>query len=170
MEICLAGIARKKQSFNLLETIDIVGGGFDLKSPVEAVFKFSQQAENVYTMFGSMNTLVETACNRCGKLISIALDQHFEYVLRVEEEPVYSDDYQCSDEECDTLFLTEASLDSNEILREQILLAVPLRQLCDYSCKGLCKKCGINLNDNKCQCGEINENSPFAILKTLQKK
>lgn len=170
MEIRLADIARKKQSFNLLETIDIVGCGFELKSPVEAIFKFSQQAENVYAMFGSMKALVETACNRCGKVIPIALDQHFEYVLRVEEEPAYSDEYQCNDEECDTLFLPEASLDSNEILREQILLAMPLRQLCDYSCKGLCEKCGISLNDKKCQCGEINENSPFAILKTLQKK
>lgn len=170
MEIRLADIVRKKQSFSLLEAIDIVDSGFELKSPIEAVFKFSQQAENVFAMTGSMKALVETACDRCGKLVSIALDQHFDYVLRVEEEPAYSDDYQCNDEECDTLFLADASLDSHEILREQILLALPLRQLCDYSCKGLCGKCGIDLNDKKCQCGESNENSPFAILKTLQKK
>ena len=170
MEIHLTDVVRKKQSFNTSEVIEIVDGGFELKAPVGGQFKVSQQADNVYTMSGSLKALVETACNRCGKLIAVDLDEHFEYVLRVEEEPGHSAEYQCSDEDCETLFLAEASLDSSEILREQILLTMPLLQLCSDSCKGLCKKCGVNLNNKKCQCGEINENSPFAILKTLQKK
>lgn len=170
MEIHLADVVRRKQLFNTSEVIEIFDGGFELKASVDAAFKVSQQTDNVYTMSGNLKALAETACNRCGKLIPIDIDEHFEYVLRVEDEPVHSSEYQCSDEDCEALFLAEASLDSDEILREQILLAIPLLQLCNDSCRGLCKKCGVNLNKKKCQCGEINENSPFAILRTLQKK
>lgn len=170
MEIHLADTVRRNQSLNLLETVDIVGEGFDLKTPVDALFKVEKQADNVYTLSGNLKVLVETACGRCGKLIPIDLDQHFEYVLRIEEEPEHSTEYQCSDDDCETLFLAGDVLESNEILAEQVLLAIPLRKLCHDSCKGLCEKCGIDLNHKKCQCGENNENSPFSILKTLQKK
>lgn len=170
MEMHLADIVRRNQSLNLLETVDIVDGGFELKTLVEAVFKVDKQADNVYTLSGNLNVLAETACSRCGKLFPIDLGQHFEYVLRIGEEPEHSTEYQCSDDDCETLFLAEAVLESNEVLAEQILLAIPLRQLCNDSCKGLCEKCGIDLNHKKCQCGESNESSPFSILKTLQKK
>ncbi len=168
MEIHLADAAKINKPLNTSEILENVGGGFELKVPVDAEFRIHQQAADVYSMSGSLKALAETACNRCGKLTPVVLEQHFKYVLRVEAEPDLSTEYQCSDEDCETLFLAESSLDSHEILREQILLAIPLRQLCNESCKGLCKKCGVNLNNKKCQCGEINENSPFAILKTLQ--
>jgi uncharacterized protein len=84
--------------------------------------------------------------------------------------PELAAEYQCSDKDLETLYLTEASVESKDIVSEQLLLALPAHRLCKTGCKGLCKRCGVDLNNEKCQCEENNTNSPFAILKTLQKK
>ena len=60
-------------------------------------------------------------------------------------------------------------VETSEILSEQLLLSLPAHHFCDEACKGLCDRCGVNLNEKQCKCRETNENSPFAVLKQLQK-
>ena len=52
-----------------------------------------------------------------------------------------------------------------EMLREQIILAVPMHPLCEESCQGLCPVCGQNRNVKQCGCQEARPESPFAVLK-----
>jgi len=78
-------------------------------------------------------------------------------------------EHHCSDDDYDVLYLSDSVIESTDILREQLLLALPVSSVCSESCMGLCDRCGTNLNENQCKCGEVNENSPFAILKKLQK-
>ena len=61
-----------------------------------------------------------------------------------------ADSYQESDE--GVIFYTHHKLDLTEIIREQVLLAFPLRHLCGQDCKGLCSDCGANLNQGEHQC------------------
>ena len=63
-------------------------------------------------------------------------------------------------------------IDISDILRERLLLNLPMAVLCKEDCKGLCPKCGKNLNFGKCDCVFDEEedepqdsNNPFAILK-----
>ncbi len=51
-------------------------------------------------------------------------------------------------------------IDMDEDLRQEIILNLPMRVLCGGQCKGICSKCGINLNEKKCKCN----------LKLLSKK
>lgn len=44
-------------------------------------------------------------------------------------------------------------LDLDPDIREELILDYPLQPLCKINCKGLCFKCGGNLNDGKCSCG-----------------
>lgn len=44
-------------------------------------------------------------------------------------------------------------IDLNPEIREEVILDYPLKPLCDLKCKGLCKKCGNNLNQGGCNCG-----------------
>ena len=58
-------------------------------------------------------------------------------------------------------------IDVDEIVKEQILLAVPTRMLCQPDCKGICPVCGIDKNTGECEC-ETNEVDPrWAALKNL---
>ena len=61
------------------------------------------------------------------------------------------------------------TVDLAEPLREAVILAFPSRLVCKDDCKGLCPKCGVNLNNGKCNCCELEEedNNPFSLLKKI---
>jgi uncharacterized protein len=43
-------------------------------------------------------------------------------------------------------------IDLGEMVREQLFLGVPMRRLCREDCKGLCPECGVNRNNERCDC------------------
>jgi uncharacterized protein len=61
-------------------------------------------------------------------------------------------------------------LDLNPILREYLLLDVPIQPLCRSDCKGLCSICGENLNDSDCQHPDADIDPRLEVLKTLLPK
>ena len=44
------------------------------------------------------------------------------------------------------------TLDVDSIVREDVLLSLPTKHLCDEDCKGICAGCGVNLNEQECKC------------------
>ena len=58
--------------------------------------------------------------------------------------------------------------DSVEVVREQILLAMPEQVFCWEDCKGLCPKCGTNLNLIDCKCADDEVDPRWAALKSLK--
>ena len=48
---------------------------------------------------------------------------------------------------------SDSILDLDSDIREEIILDYPIKPLCDTDCKGLCLKCGANLNEGGCNCG-----------------
>lgn len=56
------------------------------------------------------------------------------------------------------------------MLREQLILASPMHPLCSEDCRGLCARCGKDLNEGPCRCGEEPTGSPFQVLRTMKDK
>jgi len=56
-------------------------------------------------------------------------------------------------------FIDGGFLDSDQIIREQLVLNVPMKTLCAMECKGLCPICGCNLNMTRCSCSSRHETS-----------
>ena len=67
----------------------------------------------------------------------------------------------------DQHFVEESELDVESLLKEELQLAWPSKILCDEDCKGICKKCGQNLNDNKCECDDFVPDIRFANLMDI---
>jgi uncharacterized protein len=61
-------------------------------------------------------------------------------------------------------------LDLAPMLREQVILASPMHPLCDEECRGLCAKCGKNLNEGSCHCAAEPTGSPFQVLRGMKEK
>ena len=73
-----------------------------------------------------------------------------------------------SDDICVVVEKCPDKVDLTNDIREDILLAFPQTYLCKEDCKGLCFQCGINLNNEQCQCGEeVEEDSPWEALDGL---
>ena len=61
-------------------------------------------------------------------------------------------------------------LDLAPMLREQLILASPMHPLCAEECRGLCARCGKDLNEGSCRCGEEPTGSPFQVLRTMKER
>jgi len=70
----------------------------------------------------------------------------------------------------ETGFYREGELDLGEIVREQLLLNIPMRPLCGESCKGLCPHCGANLNETTCGCEQKSIDPRMKALEKLLTK
>ncbi|NLV76389.1 MAG: DUF177 domain-containing protein [Tissierellia bacterium] len=56
------------------------------------------------------------------------------------------------DEEDEVIYYDGEELDITEDIRDMVILSLPMKPLCSDTCKGLCPKCGTNLNEEKCNC------------------
>jgi uncharacterized protein len=61
-------------------------------------------------------------------------------------------------------------IDLSEDVRDYALLALPMKKLCSENCKGLCPKCGKNLNDGPCECRDEKIDPRWEPLQKLKTK
>ena len=73
-----------------------------------------------------------------------------------------------SEEELSVSVFDGESIDVDEIVKEQILLAVPARTLCREDCQGMCPECGVDLNTGQCNCAVDEVDPRWAALKDLK--
>jgi uncharacterized protein len=90
------------------------------------------------------HTHLENICDRCTKLYQEALEVQIQILCR----PLTQRPYEQEEEDEGLIYFTKSQLDLDEIVREQILLELPIQHLCDANCQGLCTRCGENLNEN----------------------
>jgi uncharacterized protein len=78
---------------------------------------------------------------------------------------------QMLEEEIDAEFYTDSKINIAASIRDAIMLALPMIQLCKKDCLGLCSDCGKNLNESQCKCGDNTAIDPrFEKLKQLKDK
>ena len=115
---------------------------------------------------GSLSAGVEIDCDRCLALVSIPVDKTFDllYVppLRAEEEKELEDD------DLSVAFYQRQVIDLDDLVREQIELALPMGRLCGEACRGLCAECGANLNEAECTCAANPADSRWGALGRLK--
>jgi uncharacterized protein len=118
---------------------------------------------------GSFTAHVAAPCKRC--LVDVPVDLLVSFTLNlVPESLVRGEDHldkdeQASDdrgqgetggsfglEEADEEIFDGKTIDLDPIVREQVLLALPMNAVCREDCKGLCGQCGQNLNEKQCGC------------------
>lgn len=90
---------------------------------------------------------VKYQCDRCGTDYNSKLISNYETVYLMNESPVDSDSIYVS-----YLSRTADKIDLKSDVREFALLAIPMKKLCKEDCKGLCYKCGTDLNKDQCNC------------------
>lgn len=65
-------------------------------------------------------------------------------------------------------FYQGEEIDLSPLIREQLLLALPTRPLCDTACRGLCPQCGASLNTGQCGCRADAGDPRLAVLRNLK--
>jgi uncharacterized protein len=119
---------------------------------------------------GTIRTEVELLCDRCAAPESTPLAVEFDtsFIPR-EVEAVKADSVELQAEDLILSAYEGDAVDLDELVREQILLALPSRHLCREDCKGLCQKCGADLNRNPCSCEQGEVDPRWAALADLKR-
>lgn len=95
-------------------------------------------------------------CRRCLKAAGGEVAAHVEEVY--ERDPV----------EGETRLLRDATVDLTELVRDAVLLELPVAPLCDDDCAGLCPTCGIDRNEGECGCAAEETDPRWAALADLR--
>jgi uncharacterized protein len=117
---------------------------------------------------GRFEGTVNLSCSRCLISFSQPLEADFDVLLAPGPEHVTEEVEELTRADLDRDFYTGETVNLESILREQVLLTLPLKPLCRETCKGICPHCGTDLNQETCQCPGENSTSPFAILKNIK--
>jgi uncharacterized protein len=110
---------------------------------------------------------VEVGCARCLEPVEHALEGDFDLIFRPLGVDAGSDDHSISASETEIGYYHKSGLVLEDVLREQVLLSLPARTLCQQDCKGLCPRCGQNLNSDTCACEAAPADPRWSALSDL---
>ncbi|MGQ9569328.1 MAG: YceD family protein [Thermodesulfovibrionales bacterium] len=119
---------------------------------------------------GDIKADVELQCSRCLKDFKLTMTIPFDVVYNPIDELKNEERYELKQDELDMGFYSGDELDISELIKEQIILNIPMKPLCNELCKGICLKCGADLNYDKCSCGEKEIDPRLEILQKFLNK
>jgi uncharacterized protein len=129
-------------------------------------------ASGMVEVSGQVATRAKMACSRCLKPSEVEVETPFELTYTRALPEIADEDgeegVEISAEDMGLILYSGDEIDLRDAIQEQVVLALPFHPLCDRNCRGLCIKCGADLNEEPCQCGPQDFNIKFAALKNLK--
>ncbi len=140
------------REYEVSEAADVLGIG--VSSLIEGKVKLTRTNRGILVQ-GRLHTRIPVECSRCLKTFDYPLD------FDIEEEffPVIDVNsgmpVDIPDEPGSFTIDEHHILDLSEAIRQNALLAIPMKPLCREDCAGLCTKCGKDLNKGQCNCEKV---------------
>lgn len=148
-------LADKREEYCFNESFKLPRGNYmmDVAADVNVVV-YRRDAE--YIAEGKVKTVLNLNCDLCLSAFQTELD--------FDLSEVYS---ETPDEDQEIWELSDKTIDLKPAVIANIILNLPMQVLCSDDCKGLCPKCGHNLNDGDCGCDRGYVNPQFEKLLNL---
>ncbi len=120
--------------------------------PVRVNLIVTRESE-VILVDGDISAALRFPCSRCLKECTYAVNSAVHVSLVPADEDEKSDGaHQLQADELEQLYYREGGVETDDMVRDQLLLSIPMRVLCRPDCRGLCASCGKNLNEGSCGC------------------
>lgn len=144
--------------------LDLSGLDFYGARPFQEPVRVSGSVRNTadaLTLSGGAETTLDLFCDRCLKPFRRALRLPVDCLLAEELE----------DEENDEIVLLDhGEVDLGEVFTTALVLAMDTKHLCSEECKGLCARCGADLNEGPCTCKPESDPRFAALARLLDKE
>jgi uncharacterized protein len=142
---------------------DELAGGPVLSGPVRLM-----HTQGGVLVQGRLRGEATLSCSRCLDPVTVPLDVELEEIFTPTIDVLTGRTLQ-SEEEDRALWIDERHiLDLGEVVRQDVLLAIPMHVLCREGCRGLCPACGQNLNQGSCSCAPEPDPRWAALLDLLK--
>ncbi len=129
-----------------------------LDTPGVAVSGKIENNTGIVSLSATVTFSATVLCSRCTEEFKKNFKFSFEHLLA---------NNLVNDDNDDYIVVENSVLDLDALISEDIVLSLPSRFLCSEDCKGLCSKCGKNLNDGPCDCKKDVDPRMAALLQLL---
>ena len=109
-------------------------------------------------------------CARCLEPVEHAIKGKFDLIFRPLGVDAGGSEQSITEVETEIGYYQKDSLILEDVLREQVLLSLPAKTLCREDCKGLCPRCGCNLNRESCACETSPTDPRWSALADLSSR
>lgn len=166
------------ESFLTHALAEVKDTGFRPDGPALLQVKLQKTGSGVL-LRGSTEVTVHTPCRRCLADVHLRVPVSFTLNLVSQAALAGGDEDRGDDEQAerggsfdlarvDEELFDGKTIDLDPIVREQVLLALPMHAVCRDDCKGLCGSCGQNLNEGQCGCATTQVDPRLAALKNIK--
>ena len=120
------------------------------------------------TVEGRISTQINMLCSRCLTQYDESVEERFEviYLPRPDTQEVV-DELELEEADLNVSYYESETISLAELIREQLLLLLPVKPLCNDDCAGLCPSCGQNLNEGSCTCSKETLDPRLSVLGQL---
>ncbi len=136
------------------------GGRCPISRPVEVTGSVRNSAD-VLSLEMTARTTLDAVCDRCGK--EFLQDKEIAYSCMLAEELQNEDNDEI-------VLLTDGEVDLGDLARTAFILGMDTKTLCSEDCKGLCPRCGADLNLGPCSCKKEVDPRLAVLAKLLEDK
>jgi len=119
---------------------------------------------------GELATRLELLCARCLETVVQDVTRKFDLLYRPLGTDAGNEELSVTVAEAEVGYYQGDGLLLEDAIREQVLLAVPLKVVCREDCKGLCPTCGKNRNTEPCSCAPPLGDPRWSALKDIREK
>jgi uncharacterized protein len=127
------------------------------------------RVEGGYSLSARLTWHGQLECSRCLAPYDFANDEDFSLLL-YPRAPVAEKEISLERDDFDAYFYDDATVSVAPIAEERIQIAVPMKPLCREDCRGLCPRCGSDLNVSECNCVSDDIDPRWRALELLKKE
>ena len=133
------------------------------KEPVTLVI--TNQGERVLTVTGKAVLSLEMPCARCLEPVLVPFELEIDQELDMNQ--TKEDRIEALDEQ---FYINGYNLDVDQLVGNELTLNLPMRVLCSDNCKGICNRCGTNLNRGTCDCDNRSLDPRMSVIQDIFKQ
>ena len=128
-------------------------------------FYIENVGDRTLVLSGEAEFTLMIPCDRCLEPVEVPFQLSIERTLDMnltDEERIADLDEQP--------YLQGYNLDVDQLVRDELLLNLPMKVLCDEDCKGICNRCGANLNHETCDCDRSSLDPRMSVIQDIFKQ
>ena len=150
--------------------IDFSGEEIEQVSPLHAAgsAELLAHSEGEVRVQGHYAVEMAAQCDRCLGRARFPLDVRFDLFYRPVSVIARDEEVAIDEGEAEIGFYEDGGMELEDILREQVLLALPMQRVCSDLCKGICPVCGRNRNETACDCKMETVDDRWGALRNLE--
>ena len=140
---------------------------FVLSGPAEVEGRARRLSAGV-ELGGELDTRLSVSCSRCLKKLELPVKVRFSERFVPAVDWRNEEQHELREEDLDLAVFDGEAIDLDDVVREEIMLAVPGHVLCEENCQGLCPVCGMDRNVSACKCESEAVDPRWEKLKELR--